>query len=160
MITILQIGVLAILIYFVALCVINLALICIGAIQIRNYNNQIASSDFDHIAKSRLSQPISVIIPAYNEAAIIIETVENVIKLNYPIHEVIVVDDGSTDETLTLLQKQFNMQRLEKHGCRYISLQILYTTCVVLRRKTPEEPRSSYHSFSIRFCLSPILPFF
>jgi cellulose synthase/poly-beta-1,6-N-acetylglucosamine synthase-like glycosyltransferase len=123
MIAILQICGLAILIYFVALCAINLLLVCLGAIHIHDYNNKITASDFDRISKSRLSLPISVIIPAHNEAAIIIGTVENILKLDYPIHEVIVVDDGSTDETLTLLKQRFNLEQLEKHGASQIKTQ-------------------------------------
>ena len=81
MITILQICSLAILIYFVVLCSINLLLVCLGVFHIRDYNHKITASNFDRIAKSNLSLPISVIIPAHNEAAIIIGTVENILKL-------------------------------------------------------------------------------
>jgi cellulose synthase/poly-beta-1,6-N-acetylglucosamine synthase-like glycosyltransferase len=123
MITILQICSFAILVYFVAFCGFNLLLICLGAIKNRDYHNQLTESDFDRIAKSRLSLPISVIIPAHNEASIIIGTLENVLKLDYPTHEVIVVDDGSTDGTLTLLKKHFNLQHLEKYGASRIKTQ-------------------------------------
>ncbi len=123
MIAILQICALTILIYFVALSAINLLLVCLGAIRIRDYNNKSTASDFDRIVKSNLSLPISVIIPAHNEAAIIIGTVENILKLDYPVHEVIVVDDGSTDETIKLLEQSFNIQRLEKHGASHIKTQ-------------------------------------
>jgi cellulose synthase/poly-beta-1,6-N-acetylglucosamine synthase-like glycosyltransferase len=112
---ILQICVISILVYFIALSVINLVLIFLGAMQLRKYNNEIADSDLDHIAKSRLSLQISLIIPAHNEADIIVGAVENALKLNYPTYEVIVVDDGSTDETLTLLKHRFNIQPLERH---------------------------------------------
>ncbi len=116
MTTILQFCAAAILVYFVALFAINLTLIVLGSIQTRDYNDQITASDFDHIAKSRSSMPISLIIPAHNEGAIIIRSVENALKLDYPIHEVVVVDDGSTDDTLSLLQRRFKLQRVEKHG--------------------------------------------
>lgn len=82
MITILQILAAAILIYFVVLFAINLLLIVLGSIQIRDYNDQLTASDFDHIAKSRLSLPVSIIIPAHNEAVIIVASVENALKLN------------------------------------------------------------------------------
>lgn len=47
----------------------------------------------------------SVIIPVYNGMPYIEKTVESALDQNYPAHEVIVVDDGSTDETPQALQK-------------------------------------------------------
>lgn len=46
---------------------------------------------------------VSVIIPTYNRAEIIVETIENVFQQTYPNLELIVVDDGSTDKTKEVL---------------------------------------------------------
>jgi cellulose synthase/poly-beta-1,6-N-acetylglucosamine synthase-like glycosyltransferase len=43
--------------------------------------------------------PVSVIVPAYNESANIANTVRSLVANDYPRFEVIVVDDGSTDDT-------------------------------------------------------------
>lgn len=48
---------------------------------------------------------ISVIIPSYNRARTIVNSVQSVLQQTYSNIEVIVVDDGSTDDTADLLQK-------------------------------------------------------
>jgi glycosyltransferase involved in cell wall biosynthesis len=47
---------------------------------------------------------VSVVIPAYNRAGIIGETIENVFEQTYSNIELIVVDDGSTDDTVQILK--------------------------------------------------------
>ena len=48
-------------------------------------------------------------MPAYNEEAIIITTVRSLLQLNYPMFEVIVIVDGSTDKTLEILEDEFDL---------------------------------------------------
>ncbi len=47
----------------------------------------------------------SVIIPAYNAAATLARAVESVFAQSWPAHELIVIDDGSTDNTLQVARK-------------------------------------------------------
>jgi len=54
---------------------------------------------------------ISLIVPAYNESATIAAAVRSMLQLDYPDVEVIVVNDGSKDDTLAVLQREFEMQR-------------------------------------------------
>ncbi|MCP2328422.1 cellulose synthase/poly-beta-1,6-N-acetylglucosamine synthase-like glycosyltransferase/peptidoglycan/xylan/chitin deacetylase (PgdA/CDA1 family) [Hamadaea flava] len=48
--------------------------------------------------------PVSIIVPAYNEAANIAATVRSLVASDYPYLEVIVVDDGSTDHTADIVE--------------------------------------------------------
>jgi cellulose synthase/poly-beta-1,6-N-acetylglucosamine synthase-like glycosyltransferase len=50
---------------------------------------------------------VSVIIPAYNEEAVIVETVRAALSADYPKLEIIVVDDGSADRTSELVRQYF-----------------------------------------------------
>jgi len=51
--------------------------------------------------------PVSVLIAAFNEEKVILKTVESILENGYPDLEVIVVDDGSQDRTLQVLQETF-----------------------------------------------------
>ena len=47
---------------------------------------------------------ISVVIPCYNGAAFLPETIESVLAQTYPPLEILVIDDGSTDDSATIAQ--------------------------------------------------------
>src|SRR5260370_40369290 len=48
---------------------------------------------------------VSVIIPTYNRAALVCQTIDNVFQQTYRNFEIILVDDGSTDETQARLRQ-------------------------------------------------------
>ncbi len=63
-------------------------------------------SDDDNLALLRGAEivpPISVLVPAFNERATIVPSVLSFLTLEYPNHEVVVVNDGSTDDTMESL---------------------------------------------------------
>jgi len=51
-------------------------------------------------SSNRAAPRFSVIIPAYNSATSLARAVESVLTQSWPAHEIIVIDDGSTDDTL------------------------------------------------------------
>ena len=57
-----------------------------------------------------LAVPVSVIAPAFNEELSIVDSVKSLLSLEYPHHEVIVVNDGSKDDTLGALIRGFDME--------------------------------------------------
>lgn len=63
---------------------------------------------------SPLTPPISVLLPAYNEEPGIVESVRSLLSLRYPEFEVVVVNDGSTDGTLTRLAETFDLVPVRK----------------------------------------------
>jgi len=48
---------------------------------------------------------VSVIIPTYNRSGLVKEAVESVLQQSYTDFEILVVDDGSTDDTVSVIQK-------------------------------------------------------
>ncbi|MGD2122441.1 MAG: glycosyltransferase [Gemmatimonadota bacterium] len=55
--------------------------------------------------KAHQLPPISIIIPAYNEETVIEGALASLARLDYPQYEVVVVDDGSDDRTLSLASR-------------------------------------------------------
>ena len=58
---------------------------------------------------SALMPKISLIAPAFNEGKTIAESVRGLLGLQYPQLEVLVINDGSTDHTMAVLQNQFDL---------------------------------------------------
>lgn len=56
--------------------------------------------------------PISIIVPAYNEEVTIEDTIRSLLNLDYKIYEIIVVNDGSKDETGALVAKTFDLKQV------------------------------------------------
>jgi cellulose synthase/poly-beta-1,6-N-acetylglucosamine synthase-like glycosyltransferase len=60
---------------------------------------------------SHLSSPprISIVVPAFNEGLTIVNSVRALLALEYESEEVVVVNDGSSDDTLAVLQREFQL---------------------------------------------------
>lgn len=60
------------------------------------------------------TKPVSIIVPAYNEEIGIIDSVYSLLNLRYPKIEVIVVNDGSTDQTHERMIQHFHLKKIHK----------------------------------------------
>ena len=61
-----------------------------------------------------MTMPVSIIVPAYNEEATVVENVRSMLALHYPNFEVIVVNDGSDDATMAELIKAFDLSPVHR----------------------------------------------
>ena len=72
------------------------------------------------IDKSPYTPGVSIIGPAYNEERTIVDNVNSLLGQDYPTFEVIIVNDGSTDKTLELLIKNFELVEVPFAYVEYI----------------------------------------
>jgi len=115
----------AILIYFIAINGSYFILLAISYFSVLQYRRRIEHEQWRRIIQSPLTIPVSIIAPAYNEELTIDESVKSLLMLEYPEFEVIVVNDGSTDNTLGKLRTSFNLHPIpadieEKVPCQQI----------------------------------------
>ena len=66
--------------------------------------------DYQQIRRSDLTLPVSLLVPAHNEARTIVESLRSLLQLNYGEYEIVVINDGSTDATLEILAEAFALQ--------------------------------------------------
>lgn len=105
--------------YFLVLVAYYTFLIIIGLAEERRRWRQNTIDDYSLLYLSSLTLPVSIIIPARNEEDWIRDSVLSAINLNYPKFEIIVVDDGSTDGTLDLLNKTLDLRTVETHYVKH-----------------------------------------
>jgi cellulose synthase/poly-beta-1,6-N-acetylglucosamine synthase-like glycosyltransferase len=59
--------------------------------------------------------PIALLAPAYNEEATVVESVRSLLALQYPNFEIVVINDGSKDSTLTVLIEAFDLKPVQRN---------------------------------------------
>ena len=97
--------------YFATVNTIYLLQLLVGSRAVRRRLRSIVLEDFRDIRESGLGPPVSIIVPAHNEGVTILDSVRSLLGLRYPRLEVVVVNDGSTDDTLALLIAEFGLRR-------------------------------------------------
>lgn len=78
-------------------------------IAVRAYAKKGESQQVEMLLKSPLAPGITVLAPAYNEGLTIIYNVRSLMTLVYPRYEIIVINDGSTDNSLEQLIEAFEL---------------------------------------------------
>ena len=96
--------------YYLASNFAYLTMLLVALITSAKHQNRLQSYRLNWIADTPLSPPITVIAPAHNEESSIRIAVRNLLELDYPTLEVIVVNDGSADRTLDELRDEFQLR--------------------------------------------------
>jgi cellulose synthase/poly-beta-1,6-N-acetylglucosamine synthase-like glycosyltransferase len=100
--------------YFIVVNGVYLILNLISYRALKRFSFIRAVTDYERPFYSTFYKPISIIVPAYNEEKTIEETVMSVLSLRYPEFEVVVVSDGSEDDTMEVLRRSFALEISEE----------------------------------------------
>lgn len=66
-------------------------------------------------------ESVSVVIPCFNSEGTIVEAIQSVVEQSYPVTEIIVVDDGSKDNSVLIVKKYFPTVQLIQQSNRGVS---------------------------------------
>ncbi len=100
--------------YLVTLNASYTLLLGLGWSEISRWVRRRRLRDFETIASSELSLPVSIIVPAFDEEKVIVASVRSLLGAHYPRFEVVIVNDGSSDATLEELRRAFGLVRVER----------------------------------------------
>jgi len=96
---------------FIMMSYLILAIISIFVSQ--QYKKENRFADYKSILSSPLAPSVTLIAPAYNEGATIIENVKSLMSVYYAQFEVLIVNDGSKDDTLQKLISEYDLELVD-----------------------------------------------
>ncbi|NOV03777.1 glycosyltransferase family 2 protein [Paenibacillus planticolens] len=86
----------------------------VSVVDIFGYLKKMKSSDYKRYVDSKNMIPISIIVPAYNEEATIVDNIKSLLALNYYEYEIIIVNDGSKDATRDKIIAEFDLKKVNQ----------------------------------------------
>jgi len=98
--------------FFVAFLVVHTGLLVAAEIELHRYAVRTKAIGLRHRVRSPLAPAVSILVPAYNEGLSIADSVRSLLALDYPRTEIVVINDGSTDDTIERLTKEFGLRRI------------------------------------------------
>jgi cellulose synthase/poly-beta-1,6-N-acetylglucosamine synthase-like glycosyltransferase len=100
--------------YVVALDFVFLLLVTLGWRAVNEYVARRPFRDYKHVGESELSMPVSILVPAYNEGPVIVSSIHSLLSSQFSQLEIVVINDGSTDNTLQSLIDAFDLVRVDR----------------------------------------------
>lgn len=100
--------------YVLAINFIYFIQLILSAFSLHDYISKINYSDYRKYSSSDNMLPVSVLVPAYNEQETIVDNINSLLSLNYPVFEILVINDGSKDETLDRVIDHFKLNKVNQ----------------------------------------------
>lgn len=103
-----------ILIYMFIVIGTYLVMLIFALIELNNDKKLARESIDEELQNIDYMHPVSILVPAYNESINIVNTVQSLLSSRYPEYEIIIINDGSKDDTLEVAIQAFKMRRIHK----------------------------------------------
>jgi cellulose synthase/poly-beta-1,6-N-acetylglucosamine synthase-like glycosyltransferase len=125
-----------ILLYFLTMNVTHFVLIVRAYLATRRYQDESEVDQLEDYFDSIHVKPITLICPAYNESGGVVASVNSLLGLRYPEFQVVVVNDGSNDDTLEKLIEAFRLrpsQRVIRQALPSAAVRCVYESAFLPR---------------------------
>lgn len=105
--------------YFLLLVLNYIFLVILGFFEERKRWWENITDDYPLLYFSSFTLPVSIVVPAKNEEEWIRDALMSILNINYPEFEIVVVDDGSTDRTLEILNELLDLRSIDTHYVKH-----------------------------------------
>ncbi|WMN10993.1 glycosyltransferase [Marivirga salinae] len=103
--------------YAISIMLFYLVLAVISLFAMREYIRKTKHVYFDDILRSPIAPKISIIAPAYNEELSIVANIRSLLNLHYNNYDIIIVNDGSKDDSLKKMIAEYDLQAIDGLHC-------------------------------------------
>lgn len=103
-----------VIVYFLLINTSYLVFIALAAWDFVHHLRRVEQTGREERVASEFVPSVSLVVPMYNEAAGIVQSLQSLLSLRYPDHEVVGVDDGSTDDTFAVLAEAFDLVEVQR----------------------------------------------
>lgn len=103
-----------ILIYMIIVIGAYVVMLVFALIELNNDKKLSRESVDETLQNIDYMHPVSILVPAYNESVNIVNTVQSLLSSRYPEYEIIMINDGSKDDTLAVAIESFKMKKVHK----------------------------------------------
>ncbi len=99
--------------YYGVVSLLYTMLLTIALFVILRHIRRIKYEPFKEYSISPETPSVSILIPAFNEEQVVVRTIRSALAIDYPLFEVIMINDGSEDKTLDTVISSFALKKID-----------------------------------------------
>lgn len=100
--------------YFGVMNTIYAVLLAISLVAVLRHIQRIRYSPIGDFRSAPGTSPVSIVIPVYNEKKVVLRSIRSALACDYPLFEVILINDGSDDGTLRSVIEAFRLIKIDR----------------------------------------------
>jgi len=100
--------------YFGVMNTVYAGLLLIALFAILRHVHRVKYAPIRDFRSSPETPPVSILMPVYNEEKTVIRSIRSTLSVDYPLFEVILVNDGSEDGTLRTVIDSFRLKKIDR----------------------------------------------